>query len=235
MKKNVTGYNQKSKNIANSRMNPVRSHSRYIHLKLLRKNVERLIYEHLKNGDNLILADMGCGEIPYESLMKPHIVVLDEPTNHLDIESREALVHALNDFSGAVIIVSHDVHLVEMIADRLWLVKSGKVTQYDGDINDYRKNLLSDRNNKPKIKNVTTPLKRKDEDNNLVVSITSKIKNCEKKIELLLKKKSEAQKMISGSVGINLQSYQINQIKNKLDKISKEIEEEEKHWLALQE
>ena len=115
------------------------------------------------------------------------------------------------------------------------LVKSGKVTQYDGDINDYRKNLLSDRSNKPKTKNVTTPLKRTDEDNNLVVSITSKIKNCEKKIELLLKKKSEAQKMISGSVGINLQSYQINQIKNKLDKISKEIEEEEKHWLALQE
>ena len=168
----------------------------------------------------------------------PHLLILDEPTNHLDIESREALVHALNDFSGAVIIVSHDVHLVEMIADRLWLVKSGKVTQYDGDINDYRKNLLSDRNNKPKIKNVTTPLKRKDEDNednNLVVSITSKIIKCEKKIELLLKKKSEAQKLISGSVGINLQSYQINQIKNKLDKISKEIEEEEKHWLALQE
>jgi ATP-binding cassette subfamily F protein 3 len=165
----------------------------------------------------------------------PHLLILDEPTNHLDIESREALVHALNDFSGAVIIVSHDVHLVEMIADRLWLVKSGKVTQYDGDINDYRKKLLSDRSNKPKIKNITAPLKRNDENDNLVVSITTKIKNCEKKIELLLKKKNETQKMISGSAGINLQSYQINQIKNKLDKISKEIEEEEKHWLALQE
>ena len=164
----------------------------------------------------------------------PHLLILDEPTNHLDIESREALVHALNDFSGAVIIVSHDVHLVEMIADRLWLVKSGKVTQYDGDINDYRKKLLSDRSNKPKIKNITAPLKKNDENDNLVVSITTKIKNCEKKIELLLKKKNETQKMISGSAGINLQSYQINQIKNKLDKISKKIEEEEKHWLALQ-
>ena len=164
----------------------------------------------------------------------PHLLILDEPTNHLDIESREALVHALNDFSGAVIIVSHDVHLVEMLADRLWLVKSGKVTQYDGDINDYRKKLLSDRSNKPKIKNITAPLKRNEENDNLAVSISTKIKNCEKKIELLLKKKNETQKMISGSAGINLQSYQINQIKNKLDKISKEIEEEEKHWLALQ-
>ena len=53
----------------------------------------------------------------------PHILILDEPTNHLDIESRESLVHAINDYTGSVIIVSHDVHLVEMVADRLWLVK----------------------------------------------------------------------------------------------------------------
>ena len=169
------------------------------------------------------------------TIKSPHLLILDEPTNHLDIESREALVHALNDFSGAVIIVSHDAHLVEMIADRLWLVKNGRVTQYDGDINDYRKILLSDRHNKSKIKDGNISLKRNEDDSNLNISITSKIKNCEKKIELLLKKKNEVQKMISGSLDTNLQYYQINQMKNKLDKISKEIEEEEKNWLALQE
>jgi ATP-binding cassette subfamily F protein 3 len=76
---------------------------------------------------------------------KPHILVLDEPTNHLDIASREALVQALNAYKGAVILVSHDPHMVELVADRLWLVAGGKVEPYDGDMADYRALLLSQR------------------------------------------------------------------------------------------
>ncbi len=72
----------------------------------------------------------------------PHLLILDEPTNHLDIDSREALVHALNDFSGAVILITHDRHLIEACADRLWLVAEGTVTPYDGDIDDYRRMVL---------------------------------------------------------------------------------------------
>jgi ATP-binding cassette subfamily F protein 3 len=68
----------------------------------------------------------------------PNLFILDEPTNHLDIDSREALVHALNDFPGAVILISHDRHLIEATADRLWLVKDGAVKPYDGDMSDYR-------------------------------------------------------------------------------------------------
>lgn len=68
----------------------------------------------------------------------PNLFILDEPTNHLDIDSREALIHALNDFPGAVILVSHDRHLLEATADRLWLVKDGSVAPYDGDLDDYR-------------------------------------------------------------------------------------------------
>ncbi len=73
----------------------------------------------------------------------PHLLILDEPTNHLDIESREALVEALTEYSGAVILVSHDMHLLGLVADRLWLVKGGAVTPYPHDLETYRKELLA--------------------------------------------------------------------------------------------
>ena len=74
----------------------------------------------------------------------PQLLILDEPTNHLDIDAREALVRALADYRGAVILITHDPHLVELAADRLWLVGEGKVTPFDGDLDDYRA-YLSDR------------------------------------------------------------------------------------------
>ncbi|MFQ8430573.1 ABC-F family ATP-binding cassette domain-containing protein [Amaricoccus sp. W119] len=88
----------------------------------------------------------------------PHLIILDEPTNHLDIESREALVQALTEYGGAVILVSHDPHLVELVADRLWLVKHGAVRPFDDDMEAYRRLLLSERG-------VASPKKeeRKDE------------------------------------------------------------------------
>ncbi|MBX3497604.1 MAG: ABC-F family ATP-binding cassette domain-containing protein [Parvibaculum sp.] len=73
---------------------------------------------------------------------KPHMIILDEPTNHLDVDSREALVMAINEYDGAFILISHDRHLVETCADRLWLVADGTVAPYDGDLDDYRKWLL---------------------------------------------------------------------------------------------
>ncbi|MBB4286344.1 ABC-F family ATP-binding cassette domain-containing protein [Roseospira goensis] len=72
----------------------------------------------------------------------PHLMILDEPTNHLDIDTREALVAALNAFSGAVVLITHDPLLVELAADRLWLVDGGTVAPFDGDMADYRKLLL---------------------------------------------------------------------------------------------
>ena len=77
------------------------------------------------------------------TLPAPHLLILDEPTNHLDIESREALVQALTAYSGAVILVSHDMHLLSLVADRLWLVKDGRVNPYEEDLNAYRKMLLT--------------------------------------------------------------------------------------------
>jgi len=77
----------------------------------------------------------------------PSLLILDEPTNHLDMETREALVAALAEYSGAVILVSHDWHLVELVADRLWLVEGGTVRPFDDDLEAYRRRLLQGEQN----------------------------------------------------------------------------------------
>ena len=87
---------------------------------------------NLSGGEKarLLFAIMSCDD--------PHILLLDEPTNHLDVIAREALIQAINTFEGAVIIVSHDHHVIELTADRLWLVDQGTVLPYEGDLNEYR-------------------------------------------------------------------------------------------------
>tara|TARA_Y100000746_G_scaffold20595_1_gene15945 strand:- start:82 stop:1923 length:1842 start_codon:yes stop_codon:yes gene_type:complete len=79
------------------------------------------------------------------TLSAPHILILDEPTNHLDMESREALIRALADYSGAVIIVSHDLNILSLTANKLWLVKNQEVREYHEDLNSYRDMLLKER------------------------------------------------------------------------------------------
>jgi len=79
----------------------------------------------------------------------PNMIILDEPTNHLDIDSRAALAEAINEFPGAVIMVSHDRYLIEACADRLWIVADRTVTNYDGDLDEYRRLVLSTRNGEP--------------------------------------------------------------------------------------
>ncbi len=73
----------------------------------------------------------------------PNLLILDEPTNHLDIDSRRALIEALNDYDGAVILISHDRHLIEATVDRLWLVNNGTVSNFDGDMEEYRSLIVS--------------------------------------------------------------------------------------------
>ena len=94
----------------------------------------------------------------------PHLLVLDEPTNHLDIESREALTEALNDYTGAVVLVSHDMHLLSLVAERLWLVDQGGVTPWQGDLDDYRAMLLSSSDDKPARITAPKPAKRASRD-----------------------------------------------------------------------
>ena len=79
----------------------------------------------------------------------PHMLLLDEPTNHLDMDARASLVDAINDFEGAVVLVSHDTHLVKMVADQLWVVEKGTVVPFEGDIDEYQTKLLRDRSGRP--------------------------------------------------------------------------------------
>ena len=131
----------------------------------------------------------------------PHILILDEPTNHLDIESREALVLALNQFKGAVILVSHDSHLVEMVSDRLWLVQDGQVNSFHGDMNEYKKMLLSNKSEKKlfqsKMGRLEINIDKKNETSNLDLKkrrnsnlLKRLINDCEKNIVQLEKDKA---------------------------------------------
>ena len=102
-----------------------------------------------KAGDTLV-KNLSGGEkarllLGLATFFGPNMIILDEPTNHLDIDSRAALAEAINEFPGAVIMVSHDRYLIESCADQLWVVADRTVTNYDGDLDDYRRTVLSAR------------------------------------------------------------------------------------------
>jgi ATP-binding cassette subfamily F protein 3 len=114
----------------------------------------------------------------------PHLLILDEPTNHLDIESREALVEALTAYSGAVVLVSHDMHLLSLVADRLWLVKGGRVTPYDDDLDTYRSQLLS--GDKPTTKATGDKPKVKKASRDEILALRAEVRKCEGRLEKLM-------------------------------------------------
>ena len=111
----------------------------------------------------------------------PHLLILDEPTNHLDMESREALVEALIEYTGAVILVSHDMHLLGLVADRLWLVKNGAVVPYEEDLETYRRQLLAG-DEEPKAKPVEKPKKVSRDD---VLAMRAEVRKCEERLDKL--------------------------------------------------
>ncbi|MDH5453830.1 MAG: ABC-F family ATP-binding cassette domain-containing protein, partial [Paracoccaceae bacterium] len=113
----------------------------------------------------------------------PHLLILDEPTNHLDIESREALVTALTEYTGAVILVSHDMHLLSLVADRLWLVKDGGVSPYPDDLETYRGQLLAgDESEKPAEKPKAKPARPTRE---TLLALKADVRKCEDRISKL--------------------------------------------------
>ncbi len=116
------------------------------------------------------------------TLDAPHLLILDEPTNHLDIESREALVEALTGYSGAVVLVSHDMHLLSLVADRLWLVKGGAVTPFEDDLETYRKMLLSGDTEMKPVKAADKPRKATRDE---ILALRAEVRKCEDRVAKL--------------------------------------------------
>lgn len=168
------------------------------------------------------------------TLDAPHLLILDEPTNHLDIESREALVEALNDYTGAVILVSHDMHLLGLVADRLWLVKGGAVTPFTEDLEEYRKLLLaSDDEAKPAAKPVEKP---KKPGRDAILALRAEVRKCEDRLQKL----SEMREKLSAIMAdpALYEDSRINELESWNRKFAELEEAEQKAetlWLEAQE
>lgn len=164
---------------------------------------------------------------------KPDLLILDEPTNHLDIESREALIMAINEYSGSLILVSHDAFLVERLVDRLLVVKNGNISEFTGDIHEYRKLILSGKTVK-----VTDKTKNKKIVNSNFQEPVSNLKkillSIEKKIIFYEKEKQLLEKeMLDSEFYDKSNNRRIQEVNVSLKNINSKILEEEKNWEGI--
>ncbi len=132
------------------------------------------------------------------TLDAPHLLILDEPTNHLDIQSREALVEALTAYGGAVILVSHDMHLLSLVADRLWLVKGGHVTPYEEDLETYRQLLLTgEKEARKSQKSAKAKPKEVRASKDTLQALRSDVRKCELRVEKIEEMRSKLAKKLA--------------------------------------
>jgi ATP-binding cassette subfamily F protein 3 len=175
----------------------------------------------------------------------PHVLILDEPTNHLDVDSRQALVQALSAFEGAVILVSHDAHLVELVADRLWLVTDGGVASFDGDMDDYRKLLMEQRRqersrqreDKPEREDVVSKKDKRRaaaEARAAVADLRKAARQAEAQIEKLNRQKAELEKKLADPAVYDGPTARLQELHIKFGQIKQTIAEAEDRWLELQ-
>ena len=175
----------------------------------------------------------------FMSLDAPHMLLLDEPTNHLDIEAREALVEALNNYEGAVVIVSHDPHILERVVERLWLVNAGTVSDFDGDMDDYRRFVIerqraARREEKVKRSDEKAEERRRTaEIRRQLAPLAKKMEQLEKSVARLIEKrlKIEAQMATDDFYQDNVRVLQVQQ---EYGQLMKQLEAEEHTWLEAQ-
>lgn len=198
-------------------------------------------------ADNRI-ADLSGGEkarllFAFMSFDAPHLLLLDEPTNHLDVDAREALVHALNAYEGAIVIVSHDPNMVERVADQLWVIKDGACTNFDGDLDDYRAFTVESRRAERKkekqsknaandsIKDTPTPLtpapqKSPDQER--------RARDIEKSINRLTRDKQELESQMA-EPGFYTSGKDISKTQEKYTRVVNDLEQAEIKWLEIHE
>jgi ATP-binding cassette subfamily F protein 3 len=164
----------------------------------------------------------------------PHLLILDEPTNHLDIESREALVDALTEYPGAVILVSHDMHLLGLVADRLWLVKGGAVTPYTQDLEAYRAQLLA---GDDEVKAAEKPVEKKVKaSRDEILALKAEVRKCEERLAKLNEMRDKlATKLADPSLYEDARKGELQTWNGKYAEVMEALDRAEALWLTAQE
>jgi ATP-binding cassette subfamily F protein 3 len=164
----------------------------------------------------------------------PHLLILDEPTNHLDIESREALVEALTEYPGAVILVSHEMHLLGLVADRLWLVKGGAVTPYTEDLEAYRRQLLA---GEDEVKIAAKPIEKpKKASRDEMLALKAEIRKCEERLDKLNGMRDKlAAKLADPDLYEDARKGELETWNRKYAELMEALDKAEALWMAAQE
>ena len=175
---------------------------------------------------------------------RPNLLLLDEPTNHLDIEMRHALSDALQSFSGAMIVVSHDRHLLRTVTDQFYLVYSGKVEAFDGDLEDYAgwikdRQRSEDTNSKEGVEKGAPKKqqKRTDAENRKRLKpFREVLRKAEKEMDKLYEKQSALEALLADTLLYDVsEKERLKKVLNDKQRVDKEIEAAEEVWLAAQE
>jgi ATP-binding cassette subfamily F protein 3 len=168
----------------------------------------------------------------------PQLLILDEPTNHLDIDAREALVRALAAYQGAVLLITHDPHLVELVADRLWLVADGTVKTYDGDLDDYRA-LSAERARPPRAEAAVTRTddrRARAEARQAVAPLRRQARDAEAAIQKLTAERARIEARLADPALYEAgRAGEVTQANTRLAAIAREIAVAEAAWMAAEE
>lgn len=166
----------------------------------------------------------------------PELLILDEPTNHLDMEARDALVEALNEYAGSVILITHDLHLIELVADDLWLVDKGGCRPYDGDLDDYKELLLSVRVSPEEKKTVAAAEKEKQQAKEAAAAARNNLRELKsrlRRIETELERQTALKTSLENKFQEQLSTDEIIQTQKELNAVAEKIEALETEWLEI--
>lgn len=166
----------------------------------------------------------------------PALLILDEPTNHLDIQGREALIDALNTYEGAVLLITHDMTLIQLISDRLWLVKDGTCKTFDGDLDDYQRLLLE--SDKPKATAKESPSSHRKEERQRKAALRAETAPIKKEINRIEKEMAEVSAQKEKAVArfeTVTEPTQIVRLQKEVAQLEKQLETLETKWLDLSE
>jgi ATP-binding cassette, subfamily F, member 3 len=168
--------------------------------------------------------------------MSPQILILDEPTNHLDIDSRQALIEAVNAFPGAVLLISHDRHLIELTADRLWLVAGGRVRPYDGDLDGYRAELLAERaEQRPEPAPEARPKRTAAERRSTLAPLRQAAREAERTLERLQAQKAGLETRLADPATYGKDGAELERMIRRAAELDAALAEAEARWLEAEE